>query len=233
MRALYRQAAAGLLALAAHAPGAAQVSGSVALVSDYLYRGVTFSQGKPAPQLTLVYDNPDGWYLAGFVSRFQLQYDRASLAQYVAYAGYAQRLASGTTWEAGVASYAMPAASGLNYQEVYAGLASERVSAKLSYCPDYLGLGMRTLYAETAASAPLGETLNLFAHAGYYRSLGDSWGNAPLRRADARAGVGLSVHDWQLQLAWAGVHQWRSDTQPYAARPRRPDSVVLNIARRF
>lgn len=233
MRGLHRQAAAGLLALAAHVPGAAQVSGSMALVSDYLYRGVTFSQGKPAPQLTLVYDNPDGWYLAGFASRIELQPDRDSLAQYVAYAGYAQRLASGKTWEVGVASYATPAASSMNFYEIYAGLASEHVSAKLSYCPDYLGLGMRTLYAEAAGSAPLGESLNLFAHAGYYRSLGDSWVKEPLWRADARIGVGLAVQDWQVQLAWAGRHQWHSESKPYGVQARRPDSLVLSLARRF
>jgi uncharacterized protein (TIGR02001 family) len=215
-----RSALASVLVLAAHAQATAQVSGSVAIVSDYVYRGISLSEGKAAPQLTLVYDHPDGWYLAGFVSN-----SRRSGAQYI---GYAQRLSLGSSWEAGVSNHA---ASDMNFQEVFAGLAGERVSARVSYAPNYLGQGVRTVYGEVNASLRLGDKLNLFGHAGYFASLSDGWGKAPIRRADARIGLGFNLESWEFQLAWAGAHQRRAASAPYAVQGS--DSVVLNVMRRF
>jgi uncharacterized protein (TIGR02001 family) len=219
------------LVLAVHAHAGAQVSGSVALVSDYLYRGVTLSDGKPVPQLTLVYDHPDGWYLGAFASRIR-QFGAVSGAAYVSYAGYARRLASGNSWEAGVSSYAFPASSGLNFQEVYAGLATQRIVARLSYSPNYLFQGLRTVYGEMSSSQPLRENLSLFAHAGYLGSLREGAYQNPVRRTDARIGLGVSLNSWEAQLAWAGVHQRRAAAQTYG-QGGTSEKMVLSLMRRF
>lgn len=226
------RAAPVLLALAVCGPAAAQVSGSVALVSDYLYRGVSLSKGESAPQLTLVYDNPDGWYLAAFASRIR-QNGSGWSRQFIGYAGYARRLASGRSWEVGASSYAFPDASGQNFRELFAGLASERVGARVSYAPNYLGQGARTVYAELNASHGLRENLNLFVHAGYFGSLKEGWARPPIRRADVRVGLGLGRENWEFQLAWAGAHQRRVAGPDYPAGRSGDDSLVLNIMRRF
>ena len=221
-------AAAVLLALAAHAPVAAQVSGSVALVSDYLYRGISHSGGKPVPQLTLVYDHADGWYLGTFVSRQREIYGTESGSAYISYAGYTRRLVSGASWEVGVSHYAFPASSSFNYQELYAGLATERFSGRVSYSPHYLFQGLRTVYGELSASHPLGDKLNLFAHAGYLGSLREGFNQRPVRRTDARIGVGVTFDSWEGQLAWADAHQ-RSNYAPSVS----PAGLVLSVKRRF
>ena len=51
----------------------AQVSGSVTLVSDYRYRGISLSDGRPTAQLSVAYDRPDGWYMGAFASRVRLR----------------------------------------------------------------------------------------------------------------------------------------------------------------
>ena len=224
--------AAFCLALAVHVQATAQVSGIVALVSDYLYRGVTLSDGKPVPQLTLVYDHPDGWYLGTFASRIR-QFGAESGNSYVSYAGYARRMASGNSWEAGVSSYAFPASSGLNFQEVYAGLATQRVSGRVSYSPNYLFPGMRTVYGEISTSEPLGDRLSLFAHAGYLNSLREGENHRPIRRTDARIGLGTSVDGWEAQLAWAGVRQRRIIGPAYGVPNGVSASLVLSLKRNF
>lgn len=216
-----------MLALAAHVPAAAQVSGSVALVSDYLYRGVSLSDGKPVPQLTLVYDHMDGWYIGAFASRLRRIYGTESGSTYISYAGYSRRLASGASWEAGVSNYAYPASSGMNFQEVYAGLATERISGRVSYSPHYLFQGLRTVYGELSGSHRLRDNLSLFAHAGYLASLREGWRQQPVRRTDARIGLGISVESWEAQLAWADAHQ-RGAYNGVSG-----DSLVLSIKRRF
>jgi uncharacterized protein (TIGR02001 family) len=219
--------AAALLALAAHAAAAAQVSGSVALVSDYQYRGVSLSDGKPVPQLALVYDHADGWYLGTFASRLRRIYGTESGSTFISYAGYTGRLASGASWEVGVSHYAYPSSSDVNFQEVYAGLATERFSARVSYSPHYLFQGLRTVYAEMSGSRPLGDRLSLFAHVGYLGSLREGSNQWPVRRTDARVGLGISLDSWEGQLAWADAHQ----------RGKYPEvsegSLVLTVKRRF
>jgi uncharacterized protein (TIGR02001 family) len=225
------RSAAVLLALAAHACAQAQVSGSVALVSDYQYHGVSLSQGAPVPQLTVVYDNPAGWYVAAFASRIRVLYVPRADVKYAAHAGYARRLASGLSWEAGVSTNTYPDWSSRNYREVFGGLAGERVNGRLSYAPNYLGLDVATLYAEVNASHPLRGNLSLFGHLGYMASLGG--GEASVRRADGRVGLGLNVQAWQFQLAVTGAQRRRAALQPYEAPGRQARTVVLNVVRRF
>jgi uncharacterized protein (TIGR02001 family) len=218
-----------LLTLGSHA--LAQVSGSVALVSDYQYRGVTFSKGVPVPQLTLVYDNPQGWYLGGFVSPIKLRNSGDSALEYIGYAGLARRLASGLSWEGGMSSHVFSGASTMNFHEAYVGLASERVNARISYAPDYLGMNLRTLYAELNASHPLCDQLNLFAHAGFLGSL--SGGSGTIRRGYARIGLGTRLAAWDVQLAWAASHENGAGRPAYAAQGWDADKLVLTLMRRF
>lgn len=218
-----------LLALAHHAR--AQVSGSVAVVSDYQYRGVTFSKGAPVPQFALVYDNPLGWYLGAFVSPIKLRNSGDSALETIGYAGFARRLLSGLSWEGGVSSHVFSGSSSMNFHETYAGLASERLSARLSYAPDYLGMRVRTLYAELNGSQPLRDDLNLFGHVGFLGSL--AGGGDTIRRSNARVGLGTRLAGWDLQLAWAASHENGAGRPAYTARGWDADKLVLTVMRRF
>ena len=91
-------AAASLLA-AGGAP--AQVSGSISLASEYNARGVSLSNGRPAAQLSLSYDASPCWYAGAFAAPGLTQAGRSGVAKLVLYGGYAARLPSGLSWEAG------------------------------------------------------------------------------------------------------------------------------------
>ncbi len=100
------RAAAGLLAAACLLAGAAraEVSGSASVVSDYRYRGVSLSNGEPAAQVDLNYDDRSGAYAGAFVSNVRLGTPPAALVQWVPYGGASLRLANGVALDAG-ASY--------------------------------------------------------------------------------------------------------------------------------
>src|SRR5690348_2212837 len=53
----------------------AGVSGSVALTSDYRFRGITLSDGLPALQLDVDWSAPQGWYAGAFASSARLAPD--------------------------------------------------------------------------------------------------------------------------------------------------------------
>jgi uncharacterized protein (TIGR02001 family) len=216
-----------LLSPAAHA----QLSGSAGILSNYMYRGISMSADKPAARLALNYDAPNGWYAGGQVVSGQLGTESHRYAQWLGYAGYAQRLSSGLAWEVGGTAYAYSGTPSWNFRELYVGLAGEKLSVRLHYAPDYLGFGERTLYAEANGGTPLMQRLNFFWHAGYLHSRD----NALTSRPEARLGLAASSNGWQAQLSLDMV-RLRSVSSGYygeSSESRVRHEVVLALARSF
>ena len=213
----------------------AQLSGSAALVSEHVYRGISLSDGGPAPQLNLNYDGAAGWYAGAFASRYKLQGDRRSGTQYIAYAGYAQRLPSGLTLDSGVSRYGYTPGANLNYSEVYASLAVDNLNVRLSYSPDYLGLNARSAYVELNGSYALGSGYSLYLHAGSLSYLSNVPQYASRHTLDGRVGVGTGWAGWRWQAAWAkaqtrgnGYSSWYG-----GAASNSRGSLVLSATRPF
>ena len=223
------------LACALGAPAAlAQLSGSLAVLSDYRFRGRSLSDNKATAQLTLNYDRDDGWYAGAMAARAKLE-DSPS-AQLVAYGGYAQRLPGGMGWEAGATQTVFTGASAANYFEAYAGLSGEQVSARLYYSPRYFGSSTRTVYAEANGFLRLGATLRLVGHAGLLRALGgEGVGTVSGQRYDYRLGLAAQLGDIDLQLARVTGIARRYPAYggyPAYAGPR-PRAVVLSASYSF
>lgn len=218
------------------APAAqAQLNGSAGLLSNYLYRGISFSDDKPAARLALNYDGTAGWFAGGQVVTGQLVGEPHRSAQWSGYAGYAQRLPSGLSWEVGVTAYAFPNNSSWSFREVYVGLAGSKLSGRLHYSPDYLGFGERTLYGELNGGAMLAQRLQAFWHGGYLYSRD----NALSRRAEARIGLATGHQGWQAQVS-LDFTRLRSGTASgrYAAATTTADGdwrhqFVVTVARAF
>lgn len=179
----------------------ADLTGSVSLQSEYRYRGQTPGDGGPVPQLTLNLDGAGGWYLGGFASAMSIGTLKGYKLQ--AYAGYARRLGSGWSWEAGCSHIAYTQVHVNDFQECYGGLSAELVSTRLYYSPRYLGYTARVLYGEVNLFYPLHPSVNLVAHAGLLRNLSNGiWPGIPAKsRYDARLGVSIPIDNWTLQVA--------------------------------
>ncbi|MCE3260988.1 MAG: hypothetical protein K0R43_67 [Pseudoduganella sp.] len=185
------------LACTAASGAQAQLSGSAGIVSDHLYRGISLSSGKPAARLSLDVDSAHGWFAGGQLVSGQLAPQSHRSAQWLGYAGYAQRLASGLSWEAGISAYAFHGAPSWNFREVFAGLSYDDYALRLHYSPDYLGFGERTVYAELNGGAQLTPGWRLFWRGGFL-SAPD---HAASSRAEARIGAATSRSGWQMQLS--------------------------------
>lgn len=175
----------------------AQLSGSAGLLSNYLYRGISLSNHQPSARLALNYDGDGGWYAGGQAVTGQLVVERQRSVQWVGYAGYAQRLASGLAWETGVSTYGFPRSPDWNFREVYVGLSGATLSGRLHYSPDYLGMNERTLYGELNGGWVLAPRWQAFWHGGYLYSRDNALSN----RAEARLGVATALHGWQAQVS--------------------------------
>jgi uncharacterized protein (TIGR02001 family) len=195
-------------------PVLAQLSGSVSLVSDYRYRGVSLSDGNPEPQFNLDYDATSGWYAGAMVSGVDLYGLRSE--QLIGFAGYSATITPGLSWDAGVTRNTFRQFTDYNYNEAYVGLTSERWSARLFYSPSYFYQDSPSLYAELNGSYPLHDNLNLVLHGGvlYLTANGDN-PFSPSSRFDYRLGLNLAMQNWSGQLAWVGLQKKATEYPQY------------------
>jgi len=157
---------------------------------------MSLSRRQAAPQLRVDLD-AGGWYAGAVAARVRYAYADAR-AQALAYAGYARRLPSGLSWEAGALESTL-AGSAYRYHEFYAGLAGDRLAGRVYYSPSYYG-DAPTVYAELNGSVPLRDGLAVVAHLGALSPLRGAEDEAR-RRIDLRLGLALDSGNWNLQLA--------------------------------
>ena len=188
---------------------AAQFSGTLSAVTDYRYRGITFSDERPAAQAGLTYDDPSGWFAGAFGSTVRLAPPGGTRAnvQAIAYAGYATRLSSGVSVEAGGDYSVFAGSSGLNYGEVFVGAATENWSARIYYAPRYFGQSSNAVYGEVNASQPLIDRVLLRVHVGLLRYRYDNpYGPETAQNiVDGRIGLRFDLDVLHLEIAWVGV----------------------------
>jgi uncharacterized protein (TIGR02001 family) len=191
MKLQYLAAAAALLSLtgtiakADDAP-ARPITANVAVTSDYLFRGLTQTWGRPAIQGGADYANPDG-FAAGFwgSSISERSYPGGAM-ELDLYASYGAAIGSDWSWRAGIYGYVYPGANldqaglpsrSLNTVEANAALTWKQFTLKYNHAlTDYFGVdteqGYRgdskgTDYLQLDAAIPLGTIWSLALHAGH------------------------------------------------------------------
>ncbi len=228
---MFRHAIALCFALVA-ANVCAQVSGSLTVVSDYRFRGVSLSHNKPAAQIGAVYDDAQDWYAGGFASTVQFDGSSREL-QTIAFGGYVWRFASGLSSEVGAEYSAFTGPGSYSYPEVYWGIAYENLSGRLYYAPRYFAHGSEAIYGEINGAQPLLDRVRLLAHAGVLRNSSENTytGRAVHHVFDARIGVGVDFDQFSVQLNWV----WRSPQNtvyPVTGTGSR-NGAVLSLSRSF
>ena len=208
----------------------AQISGSVNLVSDYRYRGVSLSHGDPAAQFAVAYDDAQGWYAGAFASTVRLAAPSNPGLQAIGFVGYAKQLPSGVSFEVGADYSAFSGARGYDYAEVYGGFAFESVNGRLYYAPRYFGADGGALYGELNGAQRVHDRVRLLVHVGVLKVDGggpySGWSDS--RVFDARAGVGVDVDPFNVQLSWVGISRAYTGYAITGASSR--NGVVLTLS---
>jgi len=182
----------------------AQLGGTLALDSDYRFRGSSFSDGKPSLRAGVTYDDPDGWYAGGALARVSLAAERKE-GQALLYLGQTLHSTEGNGAELGMLATHYTHSSRYDYQELYAGLLAERGNVRIYYSPRYLGHPVQTAYLEFNGGLPLSRELSVFGHLGWLGRVGGHAGGDGWRH-DQRLGVALHRNGWEWQLAYSTSH---------------------------
>ncbi|MGZ3183710.1 MAG: TorF family putative porin [Telluria sp.] len=220
------------LLLAVCLPAGAQTLFSAGITSDYRVRGVSYSGGLPSAWASVNHDFDSGWYAGASAARARLRGDGHSvLAQ--AYAGYAARIGSSLSWEAGASRTFFDGSGEYDYGEAFAGLVWERVGVRAYYAPHYYGVGGQAWYLEANGSWPLAADWDLAVHVGRLQ-MGDMYYYGYRKegaRDDVRIGVARNWDAWSAQLAWTRAGTGGALYGAAAVTPRR--AWVLGVSRTF
>jgi len=155
-------------------PSDVTVTGSVALVTDYRFRGLSLSGGDFAVQGSVNVNHSSGFYAGAWASSLEDSPVYGS-AELDVYAGWTGEIASGVTADVGLLYYVYPNGNvgDANVFEPYAsisgslGPATAKVGVAYAWKQDSLG-GDDNLYLYTDWSLAVPETpLSVSAHLGY------------------------------------------------------------------
>jgi uncharacterized protein (TIGR02001 family) len=168
------------------------MAAKISLESDYQVRGYSVSQGRPVGVVDLSYDFPSGLYLNGSAFGALPNDEHPGLLGTIGDIGYARRLNAALSVDGGLTrtEYFGIGTGGYRtgYTEVYAGIASRRLSAHLYYSPDYFRSGAKTLYGEIDGNIGLVADIRLNAHVGVL-----GWLDRP-----APQPPGNTSYDWRI-----------------------------------
>jgi len=182
-------------------PARSQVAVSATLTSNYLYRGMSLSDGQPTLDLALAVDGRGGLYGGVSLIGETARNGRPRWLGDVEYLGYATRLGGGPTLDLGVHNldYRTFGYCSGDYDEaeVYAGLIAGHFNAYVHYSPNAFNPGARTIYAEANGAIGLPRPFRLVAHAGVVTPLGGG-----LDRYDVSAGVAAAFRRAEARLTW-------------------------------
>jgi uncharacterized protein (TIGR02001 family) len=191
----------------------AEVSGHVALLSDYRYRGESLTDGRPALQAAVNYDHSSGLFLGALASTVRIDPADSGLGAQLD-AGYARSFSERASWEIGVVTYLFPhtlhtlVERGYDYTEAFVGASYDTVSARLYYSDNYFGAGGTAVYLELNTSRPLNERVAFIGHLGY---LSERQTRQPLAggqdhsQLDFKAGIAIDVRGFTLELSIVGT----------------------------
>lgn len=214
-----RIAFAILLGLAAASESAsAGVTGTAALTSDYVFRGVSQTHGDPAIQAGFEAASDSGWYLGTWGSNISwlsdLSVDGARVSSSLeldAYGGFRGKFSDTVSYDVGAIAYWYPGdfPAGFNEAdtaELYFGVGWNVLGVKYSYAlTDLFGYADSdgSGYLELNANWPIADSWTLNAHAG------QQWieGNESFEYADWKLGVTKALaNGFSLAVAYTDTN---------------------------
>ena len=154
---------AAVLLLAA-VPAFGQISGNVAVTTDYVFRGISQTLEEPAIQGGFDYASDSGFYVGIWGSN--VDFGGVAQVEFDGYLGFAKETSNGWGWDIGLLHYDYPGETDLNFEEIYLGLNYKIFGVKYSYADDFAGTGGTGGYLEVALDFGLGNGFGLGLHAG-------------------------------------------------------------------
>ncbi len=191
-----------------------EISGNVALTTDYRFRGISQTNRDPAIQGGLDYAHESGLYIGTWASNVSFTEGGTEID---AYAGWGTDLNESLALDLGVLYYAYPSDSDADYVELYASLGFFGATVGLNYSPEYTYDTGTYFYLYGAYSLPMGDVFTLDLNLGLNQFEKDNLDSflgadgAGKSYIDYSIGVSAAVAGVDLTLAYVGTDIDKSD----------------------
>lgn len=200
---------------------------NVGVVSDYLFRGVSQTHGKPAIQGGVDYAFSNGFYVGAWASNITWVKDNwgKGSTEIDVYGGYKGAITEDLGFDVGYITYNYPGKGDAfayyanpNTQEAYAGLSYKWLSAKYSYATsshfigwgagsDGFGKSRGSDYIELNANYDMGDGWTLIGHVGHQKVKGFATaGYESPSYTDYKIGVSKDVGFGVVTLAYSDTN---------------------------
>jgi uncharacterized protein (TIGR02001 family) len=248
--------AAGSGSIEPYSAGVAPVTAAATLASQYVWRGLHQSDGRPAAQFSLDYHRPSGWTAGTWASSIG---DRAvddGWLEWDMYGGYRGTIAGGIGYSGMAYYYMYPGARvggdgrRYDYGEVAAGLSYGSLYARYyrTVTRDFFGIAdaRGTGYLDVGVKHQIGAAMTLNLHAGDGRVAGA--GNGGMDWHDLKAGLSRRFEGgWALSGTYSRAFgagaggafdryasaMPRSELRPLSGSKSRGGALVMTLSRRF
>ena len=201
-------------------PSLAEVSGNVALTTDYRFRGWSQTTSDPAVQGGLDYTHESGFYVGTWGSNVEF----AGSLELDYYAGFANDINDSLAYDVGFIYYDYPGGDlgGVDpeFWEIYAGISGDvgpvGLSGTVSWSDDYFGESGTAFYYDLGASYGLPYDISLSAHFGYQTIDDGSVNDAGFFSSDEDSykdwSIGVSKSMWDLDFDLSYIDTNLSDS---------------------
>jgi uncharacterized protein (TIGR02001 family) len=209
---------AALVLIAAAGAAHADVTGSVSIVSDYDFRGITQTNGDPAVQMSIDYTHESGFYFGAWGSN--IDWLPKATTEVDLYSGFRSTVGD-LGWDVGIYYYSYPSDSEVNTYEIYGKLTYKFLTGSLWYTDDFYNSGKSEVYLSADAAIPAGP-LSIILHAGYTST--DAVANGDYE--DYAVGVSYTASNITLSMKYI----FTDGVDRFGASPGSDDRVVLGIS---
>lgn len=206
MKALKKTLAMTSLAVAVAAPTvqALEVSGNVALLTDYTFRGISQTDEKGAIQGGFDVAADNGLYAGIWASNVNFESDTSSEMDY--YFGYGFDVSETVNLDFGYYYFDYQGDSEFDYQEFAVALGISDLTLTLVYSDEYFGDGGPDAFIYNADySISLSETTSLDLHVGFSDADADDFFGEDDSYVDYSVGLNFDVAGLTMGIAWVGT----------------------------
>jgi uncharacterized protein (TIGR02001 family) len=224
------------VAYAADAQDNFSTGGNVAITSDYIYQGVSESEGHPAVQGD-VHASAEHWFLGGWASSRDRDLDPKASSELEMYFG--RRFDLSSAWSATLSArshyFLHPAQASADYQELSAGVAwLDRWTFTLAAIPnavrwyEYQRLNRSPAWvADTAGQWLIAPGVFVTGAAGYYYSTGSGSGDqAAAGYAYGNVGLAYEQRRWRVDVGYFLAQNRAQQLFPYPPANRHVAGTV-------
>ena len=204
-----------------HAANDHNLSATIYIGSDYLFRGISQTDNEAAIQAGLDYAHSSGFSAGLFTSN--VNFKTRTRREQDAYIGYTKEFTNGIGLDLAAWYYGYHNESTLNYPEYTIGVHYKWLTAKYWYTNDYSGTGGEQSYYETGLSIPISDNLNFALHLGHT----DFDRRAGINDyTDYSASLSTSYKGFNLQLMASGTNENQFGSLE-------DERIVLTVSRSF